>query len=230
MHRGGLGAIDRALDAATASAQAPPVLIGHSLGGLAALRTARRHPLAALIPLVPAPPDGLAFAFLRQALRDPMSAAKLIGLGVSAAPVRAFPLRPPRGVYSERVSAVVQAAGNRLRVSESWLVLVSLAIGSREPVAPNSDAHAGGRRRIGHARPTRTRRATRLGTRGRASDARSRTRLQRRTGRTRAGRGHGRDMARDFGIVERAQSEVVTDRGRVLTSSGRPHKSNEVSE
>ncbi|GAB3988184.1 esterase/lipase family protein [Nocardioides marmoraquaticus] len=58
---GGLGAADRALDQAVervteADRQSPLVLVGHSMGGLLALRASRRHPLDALVLLMPAPP------------------------------------------------------------------------------------------------------------------------------------------------------------------------------
>lgn len=134
LHRGGLSAIDRALDGAIEAATDPPVLVGHSLGGLAALRGAQRKRVAALVLLMPAPPDGLLGDLARFGLRDPLSALKLLGLSASAVPVRRLPLNPPRGIYSTGVSKEIASAGNKMRVSESWLVLASLAIGSRIPI------------------------------------------------------------------------------------------------
>ncbi len=45
MNRGGLGAIDRVLDEAVAAHERSRILMGHSLGGLAALRAGRRNAL-----------------------------------------------------------------------------------------------------------------------------------------------------------------------------------------
>ncbi|MFE1598293.1 alpha/beta hydrolase [Methylobacterium sp. ID0610] len=49
----------------------PPVLVGHSLGGLLAQRLIGQVPLRGLILLAPIPPDGLALVGARIALTDP---------------------------------------------------------------------------------------------------------------------------------------------------------------
>ncbi len=110
LHGGGLEAIDRAVDSAIGdvivaghlvdawpdgrggagqrAAQRPLVLVGHSLGALAAYRAGTREAgragalcggsrLAAVVLLMPVPPTGLLMSLATNLLRDPASAAKL---------------------------------------------------------------------------------------------------------------------------------------------------------
>ncbi|MEO8811502.1 MAG: alpha/beta hydrolase [Caulobacteraceae bacterium] len=73
--------------AALCAAQgAPPILIGHSLGGLVAQMVAARTPLAALILLAPSPPWGVAGGTMEEAI----SAVSLYALG----PFWALPIDP----------------------------------------------------------------------------------------------------------------------------------------
>ena len=69
-----------------ASLEAPPVLIGHSLGGLVALLAAAEAPTAGLILLSPSPPWGVAGATIEEAI----SALSLYALG----PYWALPIAP----------------------------------------------------------------------------------------------------------------------------------------
>jgi pimeloyl-ACP methyl ester carboxylesterase len=69
-----------------ASLDAPPVLIGHSLGGLVALLAAAEAPTAALILLSPSAPWGVAGATMEEAI----SALSLYALG----PYWALPIAP----------------------------------------------------------------------------------------------------------------------------------------
>ncbi len=66
----GVSMSDYATDIATlcAAQPAPPVLLGHSLGGLVALLAARRAPVEALALLAPSPPWGVAGSSLEEAI------------------------------------------------------------------------------------------------------------------------------------------------------------------
>ena len=66
----GLSMTDYAKDIAAlcASQPAPPILIGHSLGGLVAQLAARRAPVKALILLAPSPPWGVAGSSMEEAV------------------------------------------------------------------------------------------------------------------------------------------------------------------
>jgi pimeloyl-ACP methyl ester carboxylesterase len=66
-----------AMASAASALPAPPVLIGHSLGGLVAMLAAMRTPVAGLILLAPSPPWGLTGATLEEAI----SAVSLYALG-----------------------------------------------------------------------------------------------------------------------------------------------------
>lgn len=69
----GFGLADYVADVgeAVAGLSRPPVLIGHSLGGLVAQRFACRNPLAGLVLLASVGPGGLGSAFTHMALRHP---------------------------------------------------------------------------------------------------------------------------------------------------------------
>ena len=67
----------RAVAGLAASLEAPPVLIGHSLGGLVALLAAAEAPTAGLILLSPSPPWGVAGGTIEEAI----SAFSLYALG-----------------------------------------------------------------------------------------------------------------------------------------------------
>jgi pimeloyl-ACP methyl ester carboxylesterase len=66
-----------ALAAAAAALPAPPVLVGHSLGGLAASMAAARTPVAGLVLLAPSPPWGVTGSTMEEAV----SAVSLYALG-----------------------------------------------------------------------------------------------------------------------------------------------------
>jgi pimeloyl-ACP methyl ester carboxylesterase len=66
-----------ALAAAAAALPSPPVLIGHSLGGLAAAMAAMRAPAAGLVLLAPSPPWGVSGSTMEEAV----SAVSLYALG-----------------------------------------------------------------------------------------------------------------------------------------------------
>ena len=142
LDRGGLSAADQALDQAIDRARAadpgsPLVLVGHSMGGLLALRASTRHALDGLVLLMPAPPNGLAADVARMLVRDPRSALTIAALGVTTFPVRAGWLRSvPRGLYAADTSPEVVAAAARHRADESLLVLLQLVLGSRRAVEP----------------------------------------------------------------------------------------------
>lgn len=139
---GGLAAADRALDlaidrASRSDPRSPLVLVGHSMGGLLALRASRRHPLAALVLLMPAPPEGLAADLVRLLVRDPRAALSFAALAVSTLPVRSGWLRSaPRGLYAADVAPAVLADASRHRADEPLAVLAQLVVGSRRRVRP----------------------------------------------------------------------------------------------
>ncbi len=133
---GGLAAIDRALDSACDEIGGPLTAIGHSMGGLAVLRLLGRRRLAAAALMMPVPPGGLAPDALRLMRSQPVDAAKMLGISLSAWPVRRLPGSPPRGMFSRNApqESVEVSAGRR--VSESWRVLAQMMVGSRDPVSP----------------------------------------------------------------------------------------------
>lgn len=136
LDRGGLAAIDAVLDRAVTECRRPPVVIGHSLGGLAALRLGRRTPLSAAVLLTPATPYGLAPHMLRLAVNDPVSALKM-GVLAGAAPLaRALPLSPPVGLFTPDAPSDAMRRSRGHNVSESWLVLAQLLRGDSAPQGP----------------------------------------------------------------------------------------------
>ncbi|HEX3406765.1 MAG TPA: alpha/beta hydrolase, partial [Caulobacteraceae bacterium] len=66
-----------AVAAAATALSAPPVLVGHSLGGLVALMAATRAPVAGLVLLAPSPPWGVGGSTMEEAV----SAVSLYALG-----------------------------------------------------------------------------------------------------------------------------------------------------
>jgi len=134
--RGGLAAVDAALDRACDKIGEPLVAFGHSLGGLAVLRLLSRRRLEGGILMMPVPPGGLGPDAIRLLRRRPLDAAKMLGLSFSAWPVRHLPGRPPRGMMSEGTpSEAIEASAER-RKSESWRLLAQVMVGSRETPPP----------------------------------------------------------------------------------------------
>lgn len=136
---GGLAASGAALDAAVDAAEddgRPLVLVGHSLGGLLTLRAARRHPVAAQVLLMPAPPDGLLRDMGRLVRTDPVSACKLAALCVTTLPARSPHFSPPRGLYTAAADSDTLAESRAHRADESLLTLLQLLVGSRAPLEP----------------------------------------------------------------------------------------------
>ena len=108
------------------------------MGGLLALRASTRHPVDALVLLMPAPPEGLAPDIARLLVRDPRTALTFASLAVSTLPVRAGWVRSaPRGLYAANVTPEVLAAASRHRADESLAVLLQLVVGSRRGVTPS---------------------------------------------------------------------------------------------
>lgn len=136
LDRGGLTAIDAVLDERISRCAHPPVLVGHSLGGLMALRAARRHAVESLVLLMPAPPSGMLPELLSRSVRRPTNTLQMLGAVFSVTLGGRLGLGPPEGLYSDRATAEDKARGATHRTDESWLVLAALAIGSRKPVRP----------------------------------------------------------------------------------------------
>lgn len=133
---GGLVAIDRELDEALDEYDQSPILAGHSLGGLMALRAARRHEVRALVLLMPAPPMGMLPTILGDAVKHPYSSFRTLGAAFSVTLGTRLGFKPPDGLYSSAATPETLARGAAYRVDESWSVLAALAVGSREPVEP----------------------------------------------------------------------------------------------
>ncbi|MCV7431569.1 alpha/beta fold hydrolase [Mycolicibacterium bacteremicum] len=134
---GGFDAVAAELDSATVAARddgTPLVLIGHSMGGLLCYRAGLARRIDGQVLLMPAPPEGLASDIGRLALRDPISALKFLITGISAAPVRAGWVAPPRGLFSTDASPDELEAAKDHRADESMIALLQLLIGSRTSV------------------------------------------------------------------------------------------------
>ncbi len=136
LDRGGLAAIDAVLDDAVGACRQPPVVVGHSLGGLATLRVSRRTPLPATVLLTPATPYGLAPHLLRTGVNDPLTALKFATLATAAPLARLIPLGPPAGLFTPDASRDVVRRSLGHRVSESWLVLAQLLVGDASAQSP----------------------------------------------------------------------------------------------
>jgi pimeloyl-ACP methyl ester carboxylesterase len=136
LDRGGLGAIDAVLDERIGGCEQPPVLVGHSLGGLMALRAVERHEVRALVLLMPAPPSGMIGGLLAGAFRRPVNTLQMLGAALSVTLGGRLGMGPPDGLYSDRASAQDKARGAAYRTDESWLVLAALGVGSRKPIRP----------------------------------------------------------------------------------------------
>lgn len=136
LDRGGLSAIDATVDERIAALDEPPILIGHSLGGLMSLRATRRHEARALVLLMPAPPTGMLPTILGDAVKHPYNSFRTLGAVVSVTLGTRLGFGPPDGLYSSAATPETLARGVAYRADESWSVLAALAVGSREPVAP----------------------------------------------------------------------------------------------
>ncbi|MEJ2515295.1 MAG: alpha/beta hydrolase [Gammaproteobacteria bacterium] len=100
---------------------APPVLVGHSLGGLVAYEFARTREVPAVVMFSAVPPDGTARSFGALARHHPVSAAKMAVMSLFP-PARMLG-RPPVGVYSDRVPGPRAREFTRRLQPESWRVL-----------------------------------------------------------------------------------------------------------
>jgi pimeloyl-ACP methyl ester carboxylesterase len=95
----------RAIAGLAGSLEAPPVLIGHSLGGLVALLAAAEAPTAGLILLSPSAPSGVAGATMEEAI----SALSLYALG----PYWALPIPPDYSTFRRYCVDRLQRAERR---------------------------------------------------------------------------------------------------------------------
>ena len=143
--RGGLRAIDDLLDREIAACPSPPVLVGHSLGGLAALRAAKRAPIRALVLLMPAHPSGMLPIVAGSSGGSAVNALRLLGTALSVTAVSRLvnlvapdrvPSIVPRGLYSSDMTSDRIREALIHRADESWSVLLEVAAGSREPLEP----------------------------------------------------------------------------------------------
>ncbi len=136
LDRGGLAAIDAVLDERIANLDEPPILVGHSLGGLMALRASRRNDVRALVLLMPAPPTGLWPVVLPDAVRHPRNAIRMVGTAFSVTLGIRLGFRAPDGLYSSSATPEDFARGAAFRSDESWALLAATLFGSREAVRP----------------------------------------------------------------------------------------------
>jgi pimeloyl-ACP methyl ester carboxylesterase len=109
----------RALAAQVKAQSAPPILIGHSLGGLVSLMAAAEAKVAGLILLAPSPPWGVSGSSLEEAV----SAVSLYALG----PYWAQAVAPDYGSFRQycvdRLSSAESRAMHAHMVPESGLAL-----------------------------------------------------------------------------------------------------------
>lgn len=138
LDRGGLRAIDQVLEDAIGACSQPPILIGHSLGGLAALRASTRTHVTALVLLMPAPPAGMARSLLAGALRRPLNFVGLLGAAFSVRALSRITTAGPAGLHSATASPETLERARTYRTDESWAVLAALLLGSRERVEPTN--------------------------------------------------------------------------------------------
>lgn len=113
---------------------APPVLVGHSLGGLVAYEYGRGRELPAVVMFSAVPPDGSLRSFVELARLDPLSAAKMAAMSLFP-PVRMLG-SPPVGVYSDRVPADRARTFTRRLRPESWRVLSEVLVRPRAHAGP----------------------------------------------------------------------------------------------
>ncbi len=113
---------------------APPVLVGHSLGGLVAYEFARRHEVPAVVLFSAVPPDGTIRSFRALARRHPVSAVKMAAMSLFPS-VRMLG-EPPVGVYSDRVPKTRARAFTRQLRPESWRVLGEVFTRPRDEARP----------------------------------------------------------------------------------------------
>jgi len=138
-------AIDDALDREIAACSSPPVLVGHSLGGLASIRAAKRAQIRALVLLMPAHPGGMLPAVAGASVHDPVNTLRLLGTVLSVTGMSRFverlaptrvPSIVPRGLYSTEMTSDRIREALIHRADESWTVLLEIALGSRQPIEP----------------------------------------------------------------------------------------------
>jgi len=85
---------------------------------------------------MPAPPTGMARTILEGALRRPLNSTGMLGATVSLRLISRVTSAGPAGLHSSAVSPETLRRASTFRTDESWLVLASLRVGSREPVTP----------------------------------------------------------------------------------------------
>jgi pimeloyl-ACP methyl ester carboxylesterase len=113
---------------------APPVIVGHSLGGLVAYEFARQRAVPGIVMFSPVPPDGTLRSFVSLAMVDPVSASKMAAMSL-VPPVRLLG-EPPLGVYSRHVPRDIARAFTRRLRAESWRVLMEAFVRRRSEVRP----------------------------------------------------------------------------------------------
>lgn len=141
----GLSMLDYAHDIAdlAAAQDEPPVLLGHSMGGLVALLAARRTPVAALILLAPSPPWGVA----GWSLEEGVTAFGLHLLGPfwaqAVVPDRSIMLRysldrMPAGARRPILERLTPESGRALWETLNWWLdpMMTTSLGSGPPAAP----------------------------------------------------------------------------------------------
>jgi len=129
LQRSGVADYVADLESVVAELDTPPVLIGHSMGGLVVQKYLERHACRAAVLMASVPPTGLVQSTLRLLLGDPMLFTQLTfmqGLGPGA--VNAEIAR--RAVFSDHLSAADLARFSRYMQPESQRALWDMTAGA----------------------------------------------------------------------------------------------------
>lgn len=119
----------RDLERAVESLDEPPVLIGHSMGGLVVQRYLERHSAAAAVLLASVPPAGLMQSTLRLMLSDPLLCSQ-IGLMQGFGPAAMDQDIACRAIFSDHVPPAELREYSRFMQAESQRAIWDMTAGA----------------------------------------------------------------------------------------------------
>ncbi len=85
---------------------------------------------------MPAPPTGVLPSLLEGAVKRPINSVGVLGAALSVRVISRLTSQGPAGLHSSSITLETLRRAGGFRTDESWLVLASLLLGSREPVTP----------------------------------------------------------------------------------------------